>query len=69
MAKDVSEVDIGLGKLYIRTSGGELTYKFIPSELLLEETIKTLKNKKNAFEIEIEDTLVNRVTKLYKEIL
>lgn len=67
--KDVSEVDIGLGKLYIRYSGGELTYKFIPSEFLLDETLKTLRNDKNTFEVEIEDNIVNRVTKLYKEIL
>ena len=67
--KDVSEVDVGIGRLFIRTSGGELTYKFIPSELLLGETLKALKNSKNFFEIDIEDSLINKVTKLYKEIL
>lgn len=69
VGKDVSEIDIGLGSLYVRTSGGMLTFKFIPSETLLSETVKAIKNGKNTFEVDIEDTLVSRVTKLYKEIL
>ncbi len=66
---DVSEVNIGLGNLYIQCSGNKLNFKFIPSAKLREEVINTIKNKENSLELTLEKNLIDRITNTYKDII
>ena len=63
------ELDLGLGQLLINFDNNELKFKFKPSQKLKTEVISTIKNNKNLLEIELEKSLIEKLTKLYKEII
>lgn len=64
-----SNIDIGLGNLVISDSDDEIKYKFIPSEKLDSAVKETLVNHKNPLTLILEKTLVNMITKTYKDII
>lgn len=65
----VSEIDLGIGELYIQYVNNELKFKFIPSAKLKEGIIDTIKGKQNNLEITLEKTLVDKITHTYKDII
>lgn len=68
-AVDISELDIGIGTLFIKAEGNDLKMKFVPSAKLKEQLIETIKNKHSNLEIKLEDTLASKIEYIYKEIL
>lgn len=66
--KDITELDIGIGKLYIKHVGTEVKYRFEPSEYLEKALEQTLVEKKNVLENFLDDTLNKKFVDLYKEI-
>ena len=62
-------VDIGLGQLIIDFNNNELKFKFKPNTQFKTELISTIKNHKNLLELELEYNLVEKLTKIYKEII
>ena len=67
--KNKSELDIGLGTLIILHEDNELKFKFIPSAKLKESIINTVVNKQNTLDIVLENTLINRITNRYKDLI
>lgn len=63
-------VDIGVGQLGIDYSAGDcVKYKFIPSKDLERLLVKTLSDGVNPLVIKVEQSLVNKITSTYKDLL
>jgi len=67
--KDVVDVDIGLGTLSLKLTEESVTYKFIPSEEFQEALKSTILDERNLLESKLEQTFINKVTNLYKELI
>ncbi len=65
----VTEIDIGIGTLYIKCEETEIKYKFIPSKKLEENVAYTVKNKVSPLVYEVEDSLKLRIESTYKNLL
>lgn len=64
-----TEVDIGIGKLFIRYEGDNVKYKFIPTKTLEENVCKTLTTKSSPVTCKAETELKDRVEQAYKHLL
>lgn len=64
--KDVVEMDIGIGKLYIKLDNN-LKYKFIPSDNLSKCINDTIQNKKSPLICAAEESLSCRLRDTYKD--
>lgn len=64
----ITQVDIGIGTLSILASNNELKFKFIPNAKLRESVISTIKNEENTIDKVVESNIVEKLTKLYKDI-
>lgn len=67
--KKVTEIDIGIGTLYLELNSENVRYKFIPNKKLESAVKDTVVNKKNLLKDTLEMTLVTRITNTYKELL
>lgn len=68
--EDITCLDIGFGKLYIKNNNNEsLMYKFVPSEFLELELKEALQNKKTILKDELEESLFEKLSAVYKELL
>lgn len=65
----VTKVDIGIGFLSILVEDNTIKYKFIPNEELENAIRDTIINDKNPLKLKLEKSLVDKITKLYKEYL
>ncbi len=65
---NITELDIGIGKLYIKHVGTDIKYRFEPSELLEKSILATVVNKKNHLEEFLDATLVKKFTEVYKDL-
>ena len=66
--KEISELDIGIGKLYIKHIGTEIKYKFEPSEYLEKAIIDTVSGKENLLTDFLDESLAKKFVDLYKEL-
>ena len=66
---DVVVLDIGIGELTIKLSEDGIRYKFIPSQKLEEGVKNTFIYRQNLLEKTLEESLVNRLTNTYKDLL
>lgn len=67
--ENLTEMDIGIGTLYILRDGDDVKYKFKPS-VKLETAIKdTIINKNNPLQIKLETSLINKINHTYKDII
>ena len=67
--KNVFEIDLWEGKLYIKLEDDTLKYKFIPSEDF-NETVKTSVIKKKSRLVDsVTDKLKTAITNTYKDII
>lgn len=66
--EDISEVDIGIGTLYIKHVDNEIKYKFVPSAKLNDAVKSTVVNKKNVLVDVLEPSLVNNFKTVYKDL-
>jgi len=67
--KDITDIDIGIGTLSIKVEDNEAVYHFVPSEKLEDVVKQSIIYKQNLLKDELEEALVERVTKVYKEIV
>ena len=59
-------VDIGIGILMINFSNNEVKYKFKPSPRLEKVITSTIINERNDLVLNIENSLVSKLTNVYK---
>lgn len=65
----ISEIDLGFGKLIIKTELKDVKMKFIPTEEL-EADLKSIANGgKPSISKRVEKSLVTKLTEMYKEII
>lgn len=64
----VSELDLGIGTLYIKHEDGEVAYKFIPSADFSKAVNSTVKNKQNLLSNTLDKALVKKFLEVYKDI-
>lgn len=64
--EDTAEIEFGIGTLKINFLGSEIKYRFIPSETLNEVVSNTIINERNDLVVNIEKSLVNKLTDVYK---
>lgn len=66
--KDVTELDIGIGKLYIKHVGTDLKFHFEPSDFFKKALLATITNKKNCLKEFLDETLGKRFLEVYKDL-
>lgn len=67
--KDTVDIDTGIGNLAINFEDDQVKYKFIPSSNL-EVSVKTaILNEQNLLEGLLENSLINKVTATYKDLI
>lgn len=66
--EEITDVDIGVGELYIKHTGKEIQYKFIPSKELEASLTETVVNKKCPLKEKLDASLVDKISKVYKEL-
>ena len=67
-SEELVEIDIGIGTLSILTRDGNIKFRFIPSAKLEENIINTLKGQNELQEV-TEQSLVDKINQLYKDLL
>lgn len=65
---EISEMNIGIGTLYIKHSGSDIKYHFIPNDLLEKSMQQTVVNKKNLLEDLLNDALAKKFMEVYKDL-
>ena len=64
----ITEVDIGIGILYIKLEDDNIMYKFIPSEVLENKVLKTVNKQYKPVCGLAEESLKKRIMNAYKEL-
>lgn len=64
----ITEVDIGIGILYIKLEDDNIMYKFIPSEVLETKVLKTVNKQYKPVCGLAEASLKKRIMNAYKEL-
>lgn len=65
---EIIELDIGVGKLYIKYIGTELKYRFEPSDYLQKALTATVSDKSNPLVDYLEESFGKKFVDLYKEL-
>ncbi len=65
----ITKIDIGIGFLSVLVEDNTIKYKFIPNKELEEAIRDTVINDKNPLKLKLEKSLVDKITKMYKEYL
>lgn len=66
--KSMTDIDIGIGNLYIDINSDIVRYKFVPTKKLVSSVKKSINGNANDLMKMIETTLVKRVEDTYKEL-
>lgn len=66
---DLTEIDLGIGKLCILNEDEQVKYKFIPNELLEQSIIDTSLNNRSHLELNLEEKIVDKILNTYKTIV
>lgn len=67
--KNITEINMSIGTLYIKHTDDEIKYKFVPSDKLSKAVTDTVCNKLNLLEDVIENTIIEKVENIYKDLL
>lgn len=62
-----ANIDMGFGHLIINFDNNQIRYKFIPSEHLEKVVIDTVVNETNGLVVTLEDSLIQKMTNVYKD--
>lgn len=65
---NIAEIDLGFGILMISILDNNVKYKFIPSKNLEKSVNDTIINEKNILVDVLEESLVNKITNVYKDM-
>ena len=66
--EDVVEFNLGIGSLLVGIEDNVVKYKFIPSEIFENDLKSKVKYGQNLLKDKLEDSLVDRITSLYKDL-
>ena len=66
--QEISELDIGLGTLYIKYADNQIKYKFIPNSELEKAVYNTVVKKLNLMEPTLNEALVKKFVDVYKDL-
>ena len=66
--KDITELDIGIGKLYIKHIGADIKYRFEPSDFFEKALLSTIINKKNYLQEFLDESLRKKFIEAYKDL-
>ena len=61
-------IDIGIGSLFINISKDFIKYRFEPSQKLKDFLIDTINTKESPIINDIEDSLIEKINTVYKEL-
>ena len=64
----LSEIELGIGTLYILIEDDSIKYKFKPNKQLETNVINTVYYEKNPLQAEIEKSLVSKFNNTYKDL-
>lgn len=67
-SSDITEIDIGIGTLYIKHDTVDLKYKFKPSSSLANALVGSLTENKNPLADILTEALSTKFTDLYKDL-
>lgn len=62
-------LDVGIGTLTVDITNDYLEYKFVPSKVLETKLVNTLDTKQDILVQHIEQSIVDKITKAYKELI
>lgn len=65
----LTELNIGIGTLYIKLENENVLYKFVPCKKLDESVKETFRNKKSPLVKKVEDALSTRIVHTYKDMM
>ncbi len=65
---DVTELDMGIGTLYIKHAEGTVAYKFIPNSDFSKAVNSTIKTGQNLLSNNLDRALVKKFLDVYKDI-
>lgn len=63
------DIDIGIGYLMLKVENNDLKFKFIPSKQFTKLIRNTLVTGTNELDNKIDTLLINRITKVFKDLL
>ena len=66
---ELTDINIGIGRLLIKVEDDQIKYKFIPSANLQAVLKSTYLEKNSALKKEVDTSLVKKLTQIYKDIL
>ena len=64
-----SEINIGIGILYIKHEGEEIRYRFIPSKKLENGVLSVVTDRSTPIVNKAEESLRTRIERTYKELI
>lgn len=65
----LTEIDIGIGVLYIKLEGENIKYKFLPSKKLEEYVASTVELKISPLVLQVDEAFRQRIESTYKDLL
>ena len=66
--ESVTDVDIGIGILYIKNTDEGIKYKFVPSDKTNKTLESTFRNGKSKLAKDVSETLSERIMNTYKDL-
>lgn len=65
---DITELDLGIGILYIKQDGNQAKYKFVPSDNFNKSVVNTYAKKLNLLEDILNISLTKQFIEVYKDL-
>ena len=66
--EDLTEIDVGIGKLTLLVDDDSLSYKFVPSTRLEKMIVDAYQKEESILTEKVEEGLENRLLSAYKEL-
>ena len=66
--EDTTDINIGIGSIKIKVDDEGIKYRFVPSKTLEKAIMATVEEGKSPLTCEIEQALVDRIERVYKEL-
>ena len=66
--EDLTEIDLGIGTLFIQHKDTSIKYRFIPCRKLDETLVNTYNTRKSNLVLEVDEALRDRIEKTYKDL-
>lgn len=67
--KNVAEIDLDFGSLFLYIESNQIRYKFIPSKELEKLVIETVKTRKSPIVTKLNTKLQDKINRTYKDLL